>query len=368
METIDNQLEKITDAWNYYFLEYKFCQNQITFTEEIKTNYYGDILNYFNNTLINLSNLEYESTFEKSIFHSVGILQLIYAHQDLIDELLYIFNLPKSSKLDKNPNREIRNELIGHPIRRHPRTNEIISSVFFGREFKSGAIHYVLYDKGKIMSSKNMIYKIDDIIDRHKAFLEKYLGIILMKVKTILRRFQKKLAELLVLVNQGIEFSKIVKLVEQRFNKIDKDNYLFKSNILLECFMRQSEHPRYKNTIGLFITTLKEYLQGTIENIGEMFESPKKTDYSNPIKIKIVRGNIESSKKSKQRELSYEFSKLFEGHPIFGIEYFKTKFKRSKVIMAELINMEENSSNILEFYSSYEYLRILLIKRRLLKY
>lgn len=367
METIDNQLEKITDAWNDYFWEYKFCQNQIKFTDEIKTNYYGDILSYFNDTLNNLSKVEYESTFEKSIFQSVGILQLIYTHQDLIDELLYIFNIQKSSKSDKNPNREIRNELVGHPIRRHPKTNEIISSVFFGSEFKNGVIHYILYDKGKIMSSKNMVYTIDDIIGRHTIFLEKYLNIILKKIETILKRFQKQLAELLLLVNQGIDFSKVLRLVEHRFNKIEKDNYLFKSNILTECFSRQNEHPRYKNAIDLFITTLKEYLQGTIENIDEMFEPPKKAEYNNPVKIKIVRSNINSTKTSEQRELSYEFSKLFENHPIFGISYFKRKFQKSKILMAELINMEKNSSNTLEFYSSYEYLRVLLVKRRLLK-
>lgn len=367
MQTIDEKLEKITDAWNNYFWEYKFCQDQIKFTDEIKTNYYGDILSYFNDTLSNLSNVKYDSTFQKSIFQSVGILQLIYTHQDLIDELLYIFNLPKSSKVDKSPNREIRNELVGHPIRRKPRTNEFISSVFFGSEFKNGTIHYILYDKGKIMSSKNLYYSIDEIINKHQSFLEKYLDIILSKIKTVLKRYQKQLVELNTLVKKGIDFFKIVKLVELRYNKIVKEDYLFKPDILKECSLKQNEHPRYKNVIYLYIKTLKEFLPETIRNIDELFEYPKKQEYNKPIKIIFASSNAKVPKMSKQKELSYEFSKLFENHPVFGISYFKNKFRNSKIIIEELINMENNISNTLEFYSSYEYLKILLIKRRLLR-
>ncbi|MDP4284022.1 MAG: hypothetical protein Q8891_06335 [Bacteroidota bacterium] len=367
MQTIDDKLEKITDAWNNYFWEYKFCQDQINFTDEIKTNYYGDILSYFNDTLSNLSNVKYESTFQKSIFQSVGFLQLIYTHQDLIDELLYIFNLPKSSKIDKSPNREIRNELVGHPIRRNPRTNEFISSVFFGREFKNGMIHYILYDKGKIMSSKSLYYSIDEIIERHRSFLVKYLDIILSKIKTVLKRYQKQLLELNNLINKGIAFTKIVKLVELRYNKIAKEDYLFKPDILRECFLRQNEHPRYKNAIDLYLKTLKEYLPETIRLLEELFEPPKKQEYYKPVKIKIVSSSNTASPISKEKELSYEFSKLLDNHPIFGISYFKNKFRRSKIILKELINMENNISNTLEFYSSYEYLRILFIKRKLLR-
>jgi len=367
MQTIHDKLEKITDAWNNYFWEYKFCQDQIKFTDEVKTNYYGDILSYFNDTLNNLSNVKYESTFQKSIFQSVGILQLIYAHQDLIDELLYIFNLPKSSKVDKSPNREIRNELVGHPIRRNPRTNEFISSVFFGREFKNGTIHYILYNKGKIMLSKSLYYSIDEIIIKHRNFLEKYLDLILSKIKMVLKKYQKQLSELNTLINKGIDFFKIVKLVELRYNKIAKEDYLFKSDILRECFLKQTEHPRYKNVIDLYIKTLKEYLPETIRNIDELFDVPKKHKYYKPIKIKIVSSNTKPSPITKQKELSYEFSKLFENHPVFGISYFKNKFRRSKIILEELINMENNTSNTLEFYSSFEFLRILFIKRKLLR-
>src|SRR5574339_176342 len=100
METVIELLEKITRTWNNYFWRYKFCQDRINFTEEIKTNYYGDILSYFNETLSSISDIKHETEFKKSIFQAIGVLQTIYAHQDLIDELLYIFKLQESPKKD----------------------------------------------------------------------------------------------------------------------------------------------------------------------------------------------------------------------------------------------------------------------------
>ncbi len=40
------KLDKIADIWNNFILEYKFCNNKIKFNDEIKTNYFGDILGY----------------------------------------------------------------------------------------------------------------------------------------------------------------------------------------------------------------------------------------------------------------------------------------------------------------------------------
>lgn len=219
MERIKDLLDKISDAWNYYFLDYKFCQKKINFTEDVGTNYYGDILSYFNDTLVLLENIEYKEDFNYSIFQAVGILQIIYAQQDLIDELLFIFKLPTSLKEDKNPNRNIRNELVGHPIRRNPKTKEFISSVFYHKGFENGMILYTLYTKQNSFPGKNYSFKIDDILKSHMTFLEKYLLIILKQVEKIFINFQKALIELELLVRNNADFYKTIKLIEFRYSK-----------------------------------------------------------------------------------------------------------------------------------------------------
>jgi hypothetical protein len=365
MDTINESLEKVTDSWNNYFWRNKFCQNHINFTSEIKTNYYGDILSYFNNTLVLLTDIKPEKEFNKSILQAIGILQLIYTHQDLIDELLYIFKLPRSTKDDKNPNRDIRNELIGHPIRRKLKGNELISSVFFGREFKNGTIHYILYTKENNFSGKEVLCTLKSIIDSHQQFLKKHVRIILNKIEKVLRQLQKKLTELEILIHKNVDFYKLLKLVDQYFNSIYKENYLLEREILTTCFEKQQEHPRYKVGINIFLDTLKDYIPETIKNIDELFsEEEMHFDKTSPEVIITYSNEGETNfVPSSSNHLHYELSKLFDKHPVYGIDYFKRKFHDDEQIIGELINMENNVNDILEYYSSYEYLCILLKKK-----
>jgi hypothetical protein len=106
-------------------------------------------------------------------------MQIIYVHQDLIDELLYIFKLSASSKEDKNPNRNIRNELVGHPIRRK---KELVSSVLFDVFNRSNKeLRYTKYSKEKDFKADLLVYDIENIIKRHQQFLNKYLDEIIKK-------------------------------------------------------------------------------------------------------------------------------------------------------------------------------------------
>jgi hypothetical protein len=367
MESLEKRIKKLADIWNYYFWDYKFCQDKINFTDDIKTNYYGDILSFIETTLNSLTAVEYEKGVEKSIFQAVGILQIIYTHQDLIDELLYIFKIHQSTSVDKNPNRQIRNELIGHPIRRVPKSKELISSVFFGYEFKNGTLDYVLYSKENNFSPKAFSYQLEDLIRNHKVFLEKYMNIIWAKIEKILRALQRELIELNNLVLKNIEFTKIVNLVHQRYNKIFKENYLFEPEIILQCYEKRNENIRYQNAISLFTDTLKEYLPDTINNIDQLFiEQPEPKFEELNIKINIVKHSSKKIARDKSQHLDYEFSKLHHNHPIFGIEYFMNKFKNDKDIITELLHMEKYIDNVLEFNSAFEYLRILLIEKKYL--
>jgi len=368
MEKVKVLLDRITESWNDYFWEFKYCQDRIRFNEDIKTNYYGDILSYFNGTLDSLSNIKFTDNFQESIFQAVAILQLIYSHQDLTDELLYIFKLEESTKEDKNPNRDIRNELVGHPIRRIPKGGALISSVYFGTHFKNGTIHYVLYSRENGFVGKDYFFNLTEIIYNHRTFIEKYALIILRRIKKILGELQKELSLLNRLIDESVGLENLIKLVEQFYDPILKDNYLFDPLILRTCNERRGEHPRYENTVSLFVDTLREYLPERIKSIDEIFvEKIPPTEWVTPQIIFVKAGDNAEISRDRSEHLDYEFSKLMSNHPIYDIQYFKGKFQNDDDILEELINMENNLTNKLEYYSSFEYLEVLLKKRGLLK-
>lgn len=141
------KLDKIADIWNNFILEYKFCNNKIKFNDEIKTNYFGDILGYFYDTFSLIYNIPKSSDSSKFSFY-ISFLQAIYVQQDFVEELLYIFNCNKNKSDLKNDinyskNREIRNELVGHPIRKI--NGKFISSTLFSYHSKDDEIEYLRY-------------------------------------------------------------------------------------------------------------------------------------------------------------------------------------------------------------------------------
>ena len=48
---VEDKLDRIADIWNYFVWDYKICSNKIKSNEDVKTNYFGDILGYFKDTL-----------------------------------------------------------------------------------------------------------------------------------------------------------------------------------------------------------------------------------------------------------------------------------------------------------------------------
>ena len=48
--TPKNKLDRIAEIWNHYIWKYKYCNKQIKFNDDLRTNYFGDILNYFSDT------------------------------------------------------------------------------------------------------------------------------------------------------------------------------------------------------------------------------------------------------------------------------------------------------------------------------
>lgn len=370
MEHIKKKLEKIADVWNHYILDLRYFQKKINFTPDVQTNYFGDILRYFEDTF-DLLKIRRTKAYRNHVFSMIGLLQVIYIQQDLMDELLYIFKIHKSLPADKNQNRELRNELVGHPIRRKKDAgNELVSSVFFGRDLSPENIHYILYSRKNDFKGDSTSHSTSEIINRHNAFLEKYFTQIIAKLNKLILAYKEILITIDAMVNKKVSFPKIVTIVDQCFEKIADDNYLFKKKILLSCYERRDEHPRYQLTADIFIATLRRYLKDTFSNIDGLLKrdtaQPKKKKF-NLVKINIQFSDAKHSNLTEQQKednyVNYELSKLHgRKHPIYNIDYFRTTFHDNEAILVELTNMENNLNNNLEYYSSFEYIAFLLGK------
>ena len=90
------KLRKIAHIWDDYIFEYKFFDSKFRFNDDIKTNYFGDILHYFSDTFTILNKDYVATSFQENFGNSISFLQTIYIQQDFIEELHYIFKTKKN--------------------------------------------------------------------------------------------------------------------------------------------------------------------------------------------------------------------------------------------------------------------------------
>lgn len=119
-----SKLSKVNEIWNHYIWEYKFCSNKIKFNDDVKTNYFGDLLGYFSDTFEVIYSDKKSASFSDNFSYTISFLQAIYIQQDFVQEMLEIFKIGvDKGQLKQDPkysiNRELRNELVGHPIRKY---------------------------------------------------------------------------------------------------------------------------------------------------------------------------------------------------------------------------------------------------------
>src|SRR5664280_340088 len=131
---VEEKLDRIADIWNYFIWDYKFCSGKIKFNDDVKTNYFGDILGYFKDTLDIVFQTKKATNFNDKFSFSISFLQEIYIQQDFKQEMLEIFKTGINKRdLKQDPsyyiNRELRNELVGHPIRKFQ--DKLVSSTLY---------------------------------------------------------------------------------------------------------------------------------------------------------------------------------------------------------------------------------------------
>ncbi|TPG65561.1 hypothetical protein [Hymenobacter nivis] len=372
---LHKKLDRISDIWNNYIWEYKFCNSRIKFTLDVRSNYFGDILRYFSDTLELIYNENKSESFSINLESAIGFLQSIYVQQDFTEELLHIFkcNINKGYlKLDINYslNRDIRNELIGHPIRKKTTNNntQLLSSAIFSNSINSSSIAYIRYHKDTNYEFEEVIHHKYDIRNRHEIFLNIYLDKIIDKLKNILNQFKSKIEEIESVIKNA-SFSSILNIVNNSFENIIKTNYLYDKDSLLCAYELENTSPRYKNLVDIFINDLKLFIQETKQSINEQLSDKDHTNINYhstdnvPYKI-VFDKKRKKSNNIKPITFDYELEKLIENKGFHEFKLIssilKEKFLDNEIVLNEIDNMERNLSNKFEYYCSYYYIDTLL--------
>lgn len=368
-DVLYNKLDKISNIWNNYIWEYKFCNSKIKFTPDVKSNYFGDILSYFSDTFNLIYNHKKADTFSDNMETSISLLQAIYIQQDFIEELLYIFkcDIDKGDlKKDDNYtiNRELRNELVGHPIRKSDinGTRQLLSSTIFSNSTNADQISYLRYHLDNNYKFEEVTHSKDDILERHSAFIESYFDIIIEKLKVILLSFKTKIKEIENVVANA-PFVNIVNIVSDSFEYIFRTDYLYEPNILLEIYKLKNINRRYSNAIDMFQRDLNQCLLDTKKDIDHIIEETDRFRFKQANEEVILPEIIYVESKDKVDtgkipiSYQYELSKLADRRDLNTVRFFssllKSKCKDKELVLAEIENMEMNLDNTLEYYCSF---------------
>lgn len=364
----ENKLNLIADIWKSYILEYQFCQKKIKYTEETKTNYFGDILGYFIDTFPIIYERKHLKSFSHSetFSHHISLLQSIYVHQDFVEELLVIFkcNISKGDlKLDPNYsiNRNLRNELIGHPIRRN--NGKLISSCLFGYGTNLSKILYLKYHQDKNYKFEKKECEVSEIISRHNTFLNTYFDKILDKLKAILSLYYKQLENFDKIIDKT-DFSEIVRISSIYFESILKYDYVYDIKSLMIIYEKRNNHRRYQNLISTFLYDLKSNIFETQQTINDIINPKKKLAINDSIiptvQFEIVyTDEISENPETKPKKVSYyyELGKLATKRNLIDFEFFSSflheKCAENKTVISELENMKNNIFDEIEYYSSF---------------
>jgi len=273
-----------------------------------------------------------------------------------MDELLYIFKFSCSRLEDKNPNRYIRNELIGHPIRKKTKGNILNSSVLFALHKElSNDIKYTKYSKDNNFRPEPKEYKVKDIIENHMNFLNYYLDKIINKLLQDELKYNEKLNSI---INIPLEkqFDFIDNFDKQLLSGIST---FFEKDNLKYYYENQTKHKRYVYCIEYYKKTLASIIdESKVEHEMHRFDN-------NVLDIMCLDDfeklySSENFSKAHMKKLNgldaYAIEQLFKKDEIFNIDFYIKVYSDNKEVLEELLHMKKNINNDIEYYASLEYL------------
>ncbi len=362
---VEDKLDRIADIWNDFIWDFKFCSSRIKFNDDVKTNYFGDILGYFKDTLDIIFQTRTAISHADKFSFSISFLQAIYIQQDFVEEMLGIFKTGiDKGKLKQDStyyiNRELRNELIGHPIRKFQ--DRLISSTLFSYQGKVDEIQYLRYHADNEFKSESKTFSISEIQERHEKFLNKYFDEILTKLRHILDEYLKGL-EKLESVIENKDFKTVLKFTEIYFEDIFQSDFIYDKDSLIKVYNKKHEHQRYRNFIDLFYNDLKKSIMDKKKSISDIFEK-KQPDYSEAEKIifpeiEFPVDDLEQSafdNESIKETYHYEIGKIATKRNSMDFGFFggllRHKCSNNRLILSELNHMEKYIHDEIEYYTS----------------
>lgn len=355
MDDVKQILEQIQDIWNNYIFKLKFFRNYYKFDSATASNHFGQVLDHFNDSLHIVENaLTPESLSERYAFN-ISLLQTIFVHQDLIEEMHRIFKTNvNQGELYKDSNykinRELRNELVGHPIRRVNGNGDLTSAVTLSYNSQPNFIEYARYHKSNSYSFEKIQYSVDEIISRHHEFLIKNLNLIIESINKPLNRYLKKIEEIRKALNQG-NFIAIIRLTENYYESFQNENFLYKSNLIQAVFDKKDTHPRYQLLIDEYLFDLQFHLNEMVNEIESITKGKERKMANYPLYIP---------------KYHYEIGKLFTKRNHQDFDFFggilKKTLEDNKEAINELNFMEANIQDEVNYLSSCNYLSKILLE------
>ncbi|MBO9585265.1 MAG: hypothetical protein J7574_13970 [Flavobacterium sp.] len=367
---VKEKLDIIADVWNDYIWDNKFCRNQINFSPEAQSNYFGDILSYFYDTFDIIYKKKNGIEHAENFASHISFLQAIYVQQDFIEEMLILFktNIIKGDlkqDLNYSINREIRNELVGHPFRKIE--GRVISSTVFGYERSPGTIAYLRYHTDNDFKCEIIEVEIEEIIQRHSAFLEMYFDIIIQKLKSVLKLYWEQLDEVKKKIDT-VSFESLLKIISQKLKPFLENTFLYDEKSIMEVYKRRNEHERYSVVYDSFLSDLQKRIVELQENCISVFSTFTGVEdhiERQPINadINLIKIPLKIKAETKKVYYHYELGKLSTNRQPREFDHFSNILKaksENAIVIHELERMRNHLYNDVEYFCSYKLIRKIL--------
>lgn len=377
IEVLENKLKVLNDVWVNYFFSYPYFQKKVKFTEEEKTNYVGVIFGYFRDSfdVVFEAPPEYFSSYVEKFTYQIALLQSIYVQQDLTEKLLRIFKTGiNRDTLNNDPNfklnRDIRNELVGHPISRN-KDFSLRSSTVFGYEKSGNSIHYLKYE---FPEEKDVVQTIEitDLLTRHIQFLNEYLDKLLEKSYSLLSKFKIEVLEVLRQRLKSENIGNLIHFCTIHFkDKFDSQNEIKLAQI--EMLSADSSHPRYGYSFHLYMQFISDFLNDINRSIVEIISKKRNTPRINSeLNIKYPIPNIVFVDRTSsnyetstyvRKDYDYELGKIYSKRNLNDFEFHASSIISENMEHEEIINeiehLRQNLNDEFQFNCGWNYIKYL---------